>query len=116
MLEASLDKGRGYVTKILVENGTLDEGDPMIAGEFSGKVRAMFNERGKRVKHAGPATPVLVLGLSGAPQAGEKIKETTTESEARDIASRRAQIIREQSNRANKRISLDEDRSPTGSR
>ncbi|MBK8969157.1 MAG: translation initiation factor IF-2, partial [Lewinellaceae bacterium] len=108
VLEASLDKGRGYVAKILVENGTLDEGDPMIAGEFSGKVKAMFNERGKRIKHAGPATPVLVLGLSGAPQAGEKIKETATESEARDIATRRAQIIREQSNRANKRISLEE--------
>ena len=108
VLEASLDKGRGYVAKILVENGTLDESDPMIAGEFSGKVKAMFNERGKRIKHAGPATPVLVLGLSGAPQAGEKIKETATESEARDIATRRAQIIREQSNRANKRISLEE--------
>lgn len=108
VLEASLDKGRGYVTKILVENGTLDEGDPIIAGEFSGKVRAMFNERGKKVKQAGPATPVLVLGLSGAPQAGEKIKETATESEARDIATRRAQIIREQATRASKRISLEE--------
>ncbi len=108
VLEASLDRGRGYVAKILVENGMLDEGDPIIAGEYSGKVKAMFNERGKRIKHAGPATPVLVLGLSGAPQAGEKIKETATEAEARDIATRRAQIIREQSNRANKRISLEE--------
>ncbi len=108
VLEASLDKGRGYVTKILVENGTLDEGDPIIAGEYSGKVRAMFNERGKKVKSAGPAVPVLILGLSGAPQAGEKIKETATEGEAREIASKRAQIIREQSNRANKRISLEE--------
>ena len=108
VLEASLDRGRGYVAKILVENGTLDEGDPIISGEYSGKVKAMFNERGKRIKHAGPATPVLVLGLSGAPQAGEKIKETATEAEARDIATRRAQIIREQANRANKRISLEE--------
>lgn len=108
VLEASLDKGRGYVTKILVENGTLDEGDPIIAGEYSGKVKAMFNERGKRIKHAGPATPVLVLGLGGAPQAGEKIKETATEAEAREIASRRAQIIREQATRASKRISLEE--------
>lgn len=108
VLEASLDKGRGYVTKILVENGTLDEGDPVIAGEYSGKVRAMFNERGKKVKSAGPAVPVLILGLGGAPQAGEKIKETATEGEAREIASRRAQIIREQATRASKRISLEE--------
>ncbi|MEQ1747551.1 MAG: translation initiation factor IF-2 [Saprospiraceae bacterium] len=108
VLEASLDKGRGYVTKILVENGTLNEGDPIIAGEHSGKVKAMFNERGKKIKLAGPATPVLVLGLGGAPQAGEKIKETATEGEAREIASRRAQIIREQANRASKRISLEE--------
>lgn len=108
VLEASLDKGRGYVTKILVENGTLNEGDPIIAGEHSGKVKAMFNERGKKIKHAGPATPVLVLGLGGAPQAGEKIKETATEAEAREIATRRAQLIREQATRASKRISLEE--------
>ncbi len=108
VLEASLDKGRGYVTKILVENGTLDEGDPIIAGEHAGKVKAMFNERGKKIKHAGPATPVLVLGLGGAPQAGEKIKETATEAEAREIATRRAQLIREQATRASKRISLEE--------
>lgn len=68
----------------------------------------MFNERGKKVKSAGPAVPVLILGLGGAPQAGEKIKETATEGEAREIASRRSQIIREQANRANKRISLEE--------
>jgi translation initiation factor IF-2 len=83
-------------------------GDPIIAGEYSGKVKAMFNERGKKIKHAGPATPVLVLGLSGAPQAGEKIKETATETEAREIATRRSQIIREQATRASKRISLEE--------
>ncbi|MBU6339853.1 MAG: translation initiation factor IF-2 [Bacteroidetes bacterium] len=108
VLEASLDKGRGYVTKILVENGTLRKGDPIIAGEFAGKVKAMYNERGKEVKEAGPASPVLVLGLPGAPQAGEKIKVTATDSEAKEIANKRAQIIREQSNRANKRISLEE--------
>jgi translation initiation factor IF-2 len=108
VLEASLDKGRGYVCKILVENGTLNEGDPIISGEFAGKVKAMFNERGKKVKEAGPAMPVLVLGLPGAPQAGEKIKETATESEAKEIASKRAQIIREQATRASKRISLEE--------
>jgi translation initiation factor IF-2 len=108
VLEASLDKGRGYVTKILVENGTLHKGDPIIAGEYTGKVKAMYNERGKEVKEAGPAVPVLVLGLSGAPQAGEKIKVAASDSEAKEIASKRAQIIREQSNRANKRISLEE--------
>ncbi|MBK8429253.1 MAG: translation initiation factor IF-2 [Lewinellaceae bacterium] len=108
VLEASLDKGRGYVTKMLVENGTLHDGDPIIAGEFSGKVKAMFNERGKKIKEAGPATPVLVLGLPGAPQAGEKIKVARSDSEAKEIATKRAQIIREQANRASKRISLDE--------
>ncbi len=108
VLEASLDKGRGYVTKILVENGTIRDGDPIIAGEFSGKVKAMFNERGKKIKEAGPATPVLVLGLPGAPQAGEKIKVAASDSEAKEIASKRAQIMREQTNRASKRISLDE--------
>jgi len=108
VLEASLDKGRGYVTKILVETGTLHDGDPIISGEFAGKVKAMFNERGKKVKEAGPAAPVLVLGLPGAPQAGEKIKVAASESEAKEIASKRAQIIREQSNRASKRISLEE--------
>ncbi|MEL6868028.1 MAG: translation initiation factor IF-2, partial [Bacteroidota bacterium] len=108
IVEASLEKGRGYVSKILVQNGTLKIGDPMVAGEHSGKVKAMFNERGKKVKEAGPSTAVLVLGLSGAPQAGEKFKIMDTEQEARQIASKRAQITREQSNRASKRISLDE--------
>ncbi len=108
VLEASLDKGRGYVTKILVENGTIRDGDPIIAGEFAGKVKAMFNERGKKIKEAGPATPVLVLGLPGAPQAGEKIKVAASDSEAKEIASKRSQIMREQTNRASKRISLEE--------
>lgn len=108
VVEASLDKGRGYVTKVLVLNGMMKIGDVMVAGEHSGKVKAMYNEMGKRVKTAGPAQPVLVLGLSGAPQAGEKFKVMESEQEARQIASRRAQISREQTNRASKRISLDE--------
>jgi translation initiation factor IF-2 len=108
VLEASLEKGQGYVSKILIENGTISQGDPIIAGEFSGKVKALFNERGKKVKSAGPAQPVIVLGLPGAPQAGEKIKVAASDSEAKEIASKRAQIIREQSNRATKRISLEE--------
>jgi len=108
ILEASLDKGRGYVTKTLIQTGTLHVGDAIVAGEYSGKVKAMFNEHGKRVEEAGPSKPVLVLGLDGAPQAGERFKETEDESEARQIASKRAQINREQANRATKRISLDE--------
>lgn len=108
ILEASLDKGRGYVSKVLVQNGTLEISDPMVAGEHSGKVKAMFNEFGKRVMIAGPSQPVLVLGLSGAPQAGETIKVLESEQEAKQLANKRAQIIREQTNRAAKRISLDE--------
>lgn len=108
VIEASLDKGRGYVTKVLVQNGTIKIGDAMVAGEHSGKVKAMFNERGKRVKSVGPSQPVLILGLSGAPQAGEKFKIHDSEQDARQVASRRAQINREQTNRASKRISLDE--------
>ena len=108
VLDASLDKGRGYVTNILIQTGTLKIGDPIYAGEFSGKVKAMFDGRGKRVKMAGPATPIMLLGLSGAPQAGEALKVATSDQEARNIANKRAQIIREQSNRASKRISLDE--------
>jgi len=108
VIEASLDKGRGYVSKLLVQNGTLNVGDPVVAGEFSGKVKAMYNERGKNVKSAGPSTAVLVLGLNGAPTAGERFKEVEHESEAREIAGRRAQIAREQTSRATKRISLDE--------
>jgi len=108
VLEASLEKGQGYVSKILIINGTINHGDPIIAGEFSGKVKALFNERGKKIKSAGPAQPVIVLGLPGAPQAGEKIKVAASESEAKEIASKRGQIMREQANRANKRISLEE--------
>jgi translation initiation factor IF-2 len=108
VIEASLDKGRGFVTKILVQNGTLKQGDIVVAGEHSGRIKAMFNEKGKRQKTAGPATPVLVLGLSGAPQAGEKFKVLESDQEARQIAAKRSQISREQTNRASKRISLDE--------
>jgi translation initiation factor IF-2 len=108
VLEASLEKGRGYVTKMLVSNGTLEVGQPIVAGEYAGKVKAMFNERGKKVKQAGPSTPVLVLGLSGAPQAGEIIKVTNSDSDAKVLAAKRGQINREQATRASKRISLDE--------
>jgi len=108
VLEASLDKGRGYVTKCLVQNGSMRIGDSMLAGEHSGKIKAMFNERGQRVKEANPSQPVLVLGLSGAPQAGDKFKIADSDQDARQLAARRAQISREQTNRASKRISLDE--------
>ena len=108
VIEASLDKGRGYVTKVLVQNGTLRIGDPMLVGDVSGRVKAMFNERGKKIKEAGPATPLLMLGLSGAPAAGENFRVMETEQEAKSLASKRSQIIREQNTRASKRISLDE--------
>lgn len=108
VLEASLDKGRGYTTNVLILTGTLRVGDPIIAGEHSGRVKAMYNEVGERVKEVGPAQPALILGLSGAPQAGERFKVTESEQEARQIATKRAQILREQNTRASKRISLDE--------
>ncbi|MBC7885207.1 MAG: translation initiation factor IF-2 [Saprospiraceae bacterium] len=108
VIEASLDKGKGYVTKILVQNGSVEVGDSMVAGPYSGKIKAMYNELGKKVKKAGPSNPILILGLSGAPQAGEKFKVMESDQEARQLAAKRAQIEREQSNRASKRISLDE--------
>ncbi len=108
VIEASLDKGRGYVTKLLVQNGSLHNGDIILAGDHAGKVKAMFNERGQKIKVAGPSTPVLVLGLQGAPTAGEKFKAMEDEGEARLLAGKRAHINREQANRASKRISLDE--------
>ncbi len=107
ILEASLDKGRGYVAKMLVQTGTLKVGDPVVAGSHAGKVKAMFNERNKRVKKVGPSTPVLVLGLNGAPQAGEKFKVMPNEQEAKQLASKRERINREQQQRATKRITLD---------
>jgi translation initiation factor IF-2 len=108
VIEASLDKGKGYVTKILVQNGSIEVGDSMVAGPYSGKIKAMYNEHGKKIKKAGPSTPILILGLSGAPQAGEKFKVMESDADARQLASKRGQIEREQSNRASKRISLDE--------
>ncbi|MBT8231475.1 MAG: translation initiation factor IF-2 [Saprospiraceae bacterium] len=108
VVEASLDKGRGYVTKLLVQAGTLKIGDAMVTGAYAGKIKAMFNDQGKKIKKAGPSTPVAILGLDGAPQAGEKFKVMDKEQEAKAIALKRSQIEREQTNRASKRISLDE--------
>ncbi len=108
VIESSLDKGRGYVATVLVQNGTLRVGDAIVAGTNYGKVKAMFNERNQRVKEAGPATPVLILGLNGAPQAGDTFNVLDTEQEARDIASKREQLQRELSLRTNKRLGLEE--------
>ncbi len=108
VIEASLDKGRGYVTTILVQGGTLHSGEMIVSGQHYGKVKAMFNERGQKVTEAGPSTPVQILGLNGAPQAGEKIKVFADESEAKNLANHRAQILREQGLRSRKHITLDE--------
>ena len=108
VIEASLDKGRGYQSTILVQNGTLNQGDMIACGQHYGKIKAMFNERGQRVKKAGPSTPVQVLGLNGAPQAGEKFRVFDNEDEAKELANHRAQIMREQGIRARKHITLDE--------
>jgi len=108
IVEASLEHGRGYVTKIIVNHGTLRIQDIIVAGEHSGRVKAMFNERNQRVKEVKPGSPTLLLGLNGAPQAGEMLKVMPSEQEARQLAGRRAQISREQANRASKRISLEE--------
>lgn len=108
IIEASMEEGRGYVATILVQNGTLRIGDVMLAGSYSGKVRAMFNERGVKVSEAGPSTPVKVLGLSGAPTAGDKFNVMEDEREAREIATRRLQLQREQGIRTHKHITLDE--------
>jgi translation initiation factor IF-2 len=108
VIESSLDKGRGYVTTILVQNGTLRIGDVVLAGCHSGRVKAMFNERGGRVEIAGPSTPVMILGMSGAPQAGDQFNVMEDEREARDIANKRLQLQREQGIRTQKHITLDE--------
>jgi translation initiation factor IF-2 len=108
VIEASLDKGRGYVTTVLVQSGTLKIGDVLLAGAHYGRVKAMTDHRGKRLKKADPSTPVQVLGLSGAPQAGDKFNVLETEREAREIANKREQIQREQSIRTKKHITLDE--------
>ena len=108
VIEASLDRGRGYVATVLIQNGTLRIGDVMLAGAHYGKVKAMFNHRGERIDQAGPSMPVLVLGLDGAPQAGDKLNVMSSEREAREIANKRAQLQREQSIRTKKHITLDE--------
>jgi translation initiation factor IF-2 len=108
VVEAFLDKGRGYVSTILVQSGTLKIGDYVLAGRHSGKIKAMHDERGKEVKEAGPSTPVSILGLDGAPQAGDKFKVMTDEREAKDIAAKRNQLQREQSVRTQRHITLDE--------
>ncbi|HMJ45687.1 MAG TPA: translation initiation factor IF-2 [Ferruginibacter sp.] len=108
IIEASLDKGRGYVATILVQNGTLKQGDMIVSGQHFGKVKAMYNERNLRREEAPPSTPVLILGLNGAPQAGETFKVFENEADAREMAYRRGQILREQGIRAKKHITLDE--------
>ena len=108
IIEASLDKGRGYVATILVQNGTLEQGDLIVSGQYYGRIKAMFNERNQRIEIAGPSTPVQILGLNGAPQAGEKFKVYEDEAEAKEVAGRRAQILREQGIRTKKHITLDE--------
>lgn len=108
VIEASLDKGRGYVATIMVQAGTLKIGDIMVAGPHYGRVKAMFDHKSKKLSEAGPSTPVQVLGLSGAPQAGDNFKVYETEREAREIANSREQILREQSMRTKKHITLDE--------
>lgn len=108
VVEASLDKGRGYVTSVLVQNGTLKVGDVILAGQYFGRVKAMVDATGARIKSAGPSTPVQVLGLPGAPQAGDRFNVMDSEREARDIANKREQINREQSIRAKKHITLEE--------
>lgn len=108
VIEAELDKGRGYLSTILVSTGTLNVGDIVLAGAYSGKVKAMYDERSNRVKEAGPSTPVQILGLDGAPQAGEIFYVMKSEKEAREIADRNKRIQREQTLRTHKHITLDE--------
>jgi translation initiation factor IF-2 len=108
IVEATLDKGRGYVATVLVQNGTMRHGDLVVSGQYYGRVKAMFNERNKKMDEAGPSTPVLILGLNGAPQAGEKFRVYDDEAEAKEVANRRAQILREQGIRTKKHITLDE--------
>ncbi|MEM6647627.1 MAG: translation initiation factor IF-2 [Bacteroidota bacterium] len=108
VIESRLDKGRGVVSTVLVQNGTLNVGDTFVAGIFNGRVRAMFDERDRRIKTAGPSVPTLILGLSGAPEVGDQLIGMEEERDARDIASKRQQIYREQTLRQRKHITLDE--------
>ncbi len=108
VIEAALDKGRGIVTTVLIQSGTLKVGDPILAGCYSGRVKALTNERGQKVEKAGPSTPVQVLGMQGAPTAGDKFNSMESEVEAREIATKRMQLQREQGLRTQKHITLDE--------
>ncbi|TDG37153.1 translation initiation factor IF-2 [Pedobacter changchengzhani] len=108
VIESALDKGRGIVTTVLVQAGTLRVGDPILAGSFSGRVKALTNERGQKVESAGPSQPVQVLGMQGAPTAGDRFNALESETEARDIANKRMQLQREQGLRTQKHITLDE--------
>jgi translation initiation factor IF-2 len=108
IIESELDKGRGYVSTVLVENGTLRQGDIVLAGSYFGRVKAMFNERNQRISEAGPAEPALILGLNGAPQAGDTFNVMENEQDARSIANRREQLQREQSLRTQKMLTLDD--------
>jgi translation initiation factor IF-2 len=108
IIESSLDKGRGYVATVLVANGTLKQGDIVLAGSYYGRVKAMFNERNQRIEQAGPSEPALILGLNGAPQAGDTFNVMENEQEARSIANRREQLQREQSLRTQKMLTLDD--------
>ena len=108
VIEARLDKGKGYITTLLVQNGSLSVGDYFLVGQYSGKVRALYDERGNQIKSAGPSMPVSVLGLDGAPQAGDKFNVFSDEKEAKQIASKRTQLVREQSVRTQKHLTLDE--------
>ena len=108
IIESSLDKGRGYVATLLVQSGTLEVGDVLIAGQHYGHVKAMFNERNQKVDKVGPAEPAIILGLSGAPQAGDRFNVMDSEREARNIANKREQLAREQGLRTQKHITLDE--------
>ncbi|MEO9965412.1 MAG: translation initiation factor IF-2 [Reichenbachiella sp.] len=108
IIEASLDKGRGYVTTMMVQSGTLEVGDVVLAGSYFGKVKAMFDHKGTKLKKVGPSTPLQMLGLDGAPQAGDKFNVMESDREAREIATKREQILREQTIRTKKHITLDE--------
>jgi translation initiation factor IF-2 len=108
VLESSLDKGKGYVAKVLIQNGTIKIGDPILAGNYFGKVKALFNERNQSLTEAGPATPILLLGLNGAPQAGDILKVSASEHDARVTATKRSQLAREMGLRTQKHITLDE--------
>ena len=108
IIESSLDKGRGYVATVLVQNGTLRQGDIVLAGTHFGRVKAMFNERNQRINEVGPAEPALILGLNGAPTAGDTFTVMDSEQEAREIATKRQQLQREFSTRTSKRLTLDE--------